>query len=79
MLDPLGKQVVGNGVQGVLMLLVTLMGSYNGNGLFFLFCCGKHLGPVEEPAQLLHDGFFALFRGDAESLMLCKAQGFCQD
>ena len=63
-------------VQGVFVLLMPLMGGYN-NG-FFLFCAyfRKYLSLIEQKAQLLHEGFLALFGGRAELLVPGKAQCF---
>ena len=76
MLDPLGGQIVRNGVQGVLVLLVPLVGRHLGDILLSSLELSKDLGLIEQKTQLLHEGVLTLFRGCAELLMLRKAH--CQ-
>ena len=74
MLHLLNRNTFRNIVQGILVLLVPLVGGYNGDVLILRLCFSKNLRLVEQKAQLLHEGIFRLLRGCAKLLMPGKTQ-----
>ena len=74
-LDPFSGHFFRNGIQGVLVLPVPLVGSHDG-GILLILDGGEHLCLVEQEAQLLHEGILTLLRGCAELLVPGQAQCF---
>ena len=51
--NPFSMQILQDGIQGGICLLLAHIGGHNGYILFFF--SGKHLGPVEREAQTLNE------------------------